>query len=114
MKTGNKYYTPTIDEFEQGFEFEYYDTTSYRMVLLDFSGNSKSKDLTKPKEIGWVKRVVDWKHDPKERIIEHFKDDGNNDCMLELSGDTANWFSPMYGANIQKLIDDGKVRAKRK
>ena len=109
-----EYYTPTIDEFVQGFEFEYYDSSSYRMVLLDFSSNNKPKELTPSKEIGWVNRIVNWKHVNSERIIEKYKDDANNDCTIEFSGATLNWFNAMYHRDIQKLIEDGKIRCKCK
>lgn len=107
------YRIPIIDEFVQGFEFEYYDNTSYRMIMLDFSPGGKAKDLTPRKEVGWIKRIVNWKHSPDKRIIETFKDDDGNNCTLEYSGFTANWFNEMCHRDIQKLIDDGRIRVKK-
>ena len=109
MTENNKYRTPTVEEFVQGFEFEYYDNTSHRMVMLDFS-NGTSKDLTERKYVGWVKRKVDWKNSPGEKLVgEYYQDDGSK-AYLHFSGAIANFFNRSPYDDMQKLIDDGRIR----
>jgi len=108
-----RYYTPSTDEFVADFEFEYYDNTTHKMVLLDFSSNEPPKEISPIIEVGWIKCKVDWKYPETKIVKENIKDNDGNDCTLEYNGFTANFFSPFYHRNIQELIDNGKIRARK-
>lgn len=109
MEQQSNYRIPSVDEFVQGFRFEYLDTHSYRMVIMDFSSNDPS-DYTKFSQTTyeeWLPKKVDWKFPDNARITEN-----NDDITIEWMGATYNWMSDWYHRDIQKLIEDGRIRCK--
>ena len=104
-----EYRIPTIDEFVQGFEFEYLDVRSYRFVILDFSSNELC-DFSKFPQTKWEEwrsKKVDWKFPDDACIIEE-----HDNITIGWMGSTYNWMNSWYHRDIQKLIDDGKVRSR--
>ena len=53
----NKYYTPTIEEFHVGFEYEFHGMTTGGLSILD-TKNNKSKTIQKPHIKIWNKEII--------------------------------------------------------
>jgi hypothetical protein len=61
----NKYYTPKIEEFYVGFEFEFHGMTTGGLAMLDFSkdiGNPEKIVVSKPDYKVWTKEVFTHKY----------------------------------------------------
>ena len=101
----SKYYTPTIDEFKQGFKFE---LLVRKKGDKDFGwttiGNPSSTVWYKNKEDVWVEQEVWWDRPPEMRTVEYndititYKE-----CKFDLQ--------PYYDLNI--YLENGKIRVKQ-
>lgn len=104
----SKYYTPNLNEFKQGFKFEFLDINDYRFGFIDFSSNNGFEEMSKVHTEEWKEKSVDWKYEENKRII--LESGGNT---LNVSGSTMNFFSQFSDELINKYLKDGKIRAKK-
>lgn len=108
-----QYRIPTIDEFKQGFKFEWLrfkkGTHLGGMIMFDFSNNetTSSKDIYAEEDI-WEEVVVYWDKEP-EMITRKFEDGTAWTLMENPQFDWYPWTNEGY---IQELINDKKVRVK--
>lgn len=102
----NRYHTPNISEFVQGFEFEILENHDYSMVILDFKNNT-TEEVGSTHYERWEPRTVWWKHDPKEMITEQV-----GEFSVTVTGGFVNFFSPYSDERLIKLIEDGRIRSK--
>ena len=55
----SKYYTPEIEEFHVGFEYEFHGMTTGGLEIVDFSKNPiESKTISKPTNKVWTKESI--------------------------------------------------------
>ncbi len=106
----NEYYTPTIEEFVQGFQFQQLIRQKGDKIggvcYLTKGGSSKT-EWYYADEDQWVDVVVYWDREPEIVTTEGY---GMTCTYKELPmWDWAPWVNPGY---ITNLIKDGKVRAR--
>ncbi len=108
----NKYYTPTLDQFVQGFKFEKLEYTKGTklggMFFMDPEYNAKHGKSFYAEEDKWVEITVWWDKKPEWTTVDYGDISVTSTAYPEF--DWLPWTGKGY---IQKLIDDGKVRAKR-
>lgn len=95
----NKYRTPKIEEFVQGFEFEL--RKDYKFIVLNFESN-KSEATQEYSE--WVPCKVWWKMDENARITDTY--DGYS---VTITGLTNNFFKPF---DEESFLKQGLIRVK--
>ena len=96
-----KYRTPDISEFVQGFEYEM--AHDYESGIIDLTGTNKYPKLHKSRI--WKQCKVWWK-EPDNNIITTIDEDGNT---FIRKAHLDNWFAP---TNIEYLIKEKLVRVK--
>ena len=106
METKAKYYTPSLEEFKQGFKFEkrYEKKGDYigSIIIWDFSNDANNEEIKiYAKKDRWVKFKVNWDRPAKMKTIKH------GECTITY----LDLPEPMY--NLEKLLKDGRIRAKR-
>lgn len=98
----DKHYTPTIEQFVEGFEYQVKHTMGYS--IMDFS---KPDEYTKPDmKDYWVDRVV-----PNLDPVTYpytFKD---GDSTITILNDDGMHNDPLQ--TIKILLENGNIRAKR-
>ncbi len=112
----DKYYTPSLDEFVQGFEFERLgNKKGDRLGALVFFDFSKDADVPmreeRPffcEEDDWHKITVFWDREPRTRTTES---EGVSFTWKEFP--KWDWYPWTEEGYIEKLIKDGKVRARK-
>jgi len=108
----DKYYTPTIDEFKQGFKFEKLVHCKGEklgsLFYLDEEYNKEHGCDVVAEEDKWVEVVVFWDREPEFKTIQY---DNIEVSYKEFPiWDWQPWINSDY---ITNLIKDGKVRARR-
>lgn len=107
----SKYYIPSIEEFIQGFQFQYLFKKKGEKLsgvcYLTGNGASETTWYYADKNI-WVDQVVYWDREP-ELVTTSYGDVTVTYKELPM-WDWAPWITPGY---IENLIKDGKVRAIR-
>ena len=98
------YRLPTIDEFIQGFEFEYSSEHRWGMIYFHEDGTSSMKQ-GEPYII-WHKAKVHWKQ--TDWVTEEYSDGQT----VTMSPETYNLLSEPF--NIQSWLDQGLIRVKIK
>lgn len=92
-----KYYTPTINEFYPGFEFEVKE-----VVTSGFISKSETKYVSR--SAIWHKAVLSLSLISKTRVIEHGEGD-----TVKLS----NWSAMDYSlTDVEKLLSENSIRVK--
>ena len=87
----NDYRIPNVSEFKQGFEFEILKHFNTSFIVFDVSDENKSEEISTIEEDKWIKL----------------------EFILDSCGEFINFFFP-YGDNqLIKLIEDGKIRARK-
>lgn len=106
----DKYYTPVLDEFIQGFKFEVLILKGGDKIGNITLLNSSDKNLKKivfATEDVWVEAEVWWKKEPEFKSTTF---DGITVNYKEYPKyDWTPWVNPGY---IEKLINEGKIRCK--
>jgi len=105
----SKYYTPKIEEFKQGFKFEFLKKTKGEKttgwVFFNKDGNTEINWNYAEKD-EWFEMEVWWDRDPK--IQKVIFDDGTIIEYKEIK-----LFDLVPPINILKSLENGKIRAKR-
>jgi len=110
----NEYYIPSIEEFVQGFKFEYLDIRDYELCWFNLSDNSKETISSKHIE-EWLPTQVTYKNNPTE-IFEFpsiIKETGEIESIWRVSGSFLNFYNTWSDNKIIKYLKDGRIRAKR-
>lgn len=109
-KMSDGYYIPTIDEFIEDFEFQCLITNKYKMVILDFLDGKEIEEVSKFESENWIDCTCDWKY-PESKLYTSTSEISG--IEFTCTGSFKNFFSQFDDKKIIKLIEDGRIRAKR-
>lgn len=98
------YRVPALEEFVQGFEFEYAYDSYLTVPVVDEAGNNTLKFTKNPRT--WVKASVTWKHDPNTIVTSKV-----GEYTVHALGSVLNFFEPF---NVESMLAQGFIRAKIK
>tara|TARA_R110002124_G_scaffold281430_1_gene455734 strand:- start:89663 stop:89965 length:303 start_codon:yes stop_codon:yes gene_type:complete len=99
----NKYYTPTIEQFKEGFKYEVKST--HRLDIMDFSKPEES--IKGEWQDSWYERTVP-NMDPIKYPYTTIDDEGNTWTILNAAFPNED---PLR--QIKIMLTDGQIRAKR-
>lgn len=102
-----KYRTPSIEEFVQGFTFEYLEETTSGMMFID-NTKDKQEPISLKTYRDWVEVTVWWKNPPNQIITETYEDG----TRISTTGSFRNFFAPFTDEQLESLIKESKIRVK--
>lgn len=104
----NKYYMPTIENFKQGFEYEYrlHSKGDKTGGIVYLNSDTPTKDFF-AKEDEWVKRKVWWNKRAEMKTIEY--DDGFTVTYMEHQEFDLDYMWDV----IKRQLEDGRIRVEK-